>query len=249
MPVSRSVASWCLVCVLAAAAGLTAHAQPTSRTAVATGEGRTWSSLSSTQQKALAPLKADWSTIDPNRRIKWIELADRMPSMSDAERERVRDRMADWAALSPTQRGQARMNYKEAQRLPAEDRRARWEAYKSLPADQQQALAARAAPASSPAARRPRRDEPQPKTTLVPRSAYDARPAVVAPSLAQAQPGATTNLVTKRPAPPAHQQPGLPKIQTGSSFVDSRTLLPKRGAQAAATRTAAAASAPVLDRP
>ncbi|MNY76034.1 hypothetical protein D3C86_2154890 [compost metagenome] len=56
--------------------------------------------------------------------------------------------------------------------------------------------------------------------------------------------------MTKRPAPPAHQQPGLPKIPAGSAFVDSKTLLPKRGAQAAATRTAASASAPlVLDRP
>jgi hypothetical protein len=63
----------------------------------------------------------------------------------------------------------------------------------------------------------------------------------------QAQPGATTTLISKRPTPPAHQQAGIPKIAATPEFVDKRTLLPQRGPQAAATRSAAA-SAPSAPR-
>ena len=250
MPVSRSVLSWCLACALAGAAGFAAHAQTGSSRASATaGEARAWNSLTPAQQNALRPLQKEWSTIDPNRKTKWIEVADRLPSMHPDERQRIQARMTDWANMTPAQRGQARLNYKEAQRLPPEARKARWEAYQSLSSDQQRDLAARAAPPSAPP-RRARRDEPAAKSNVVPNTAYAQRPAAIAPSIAQAQPGATTNLVTRRPAPPVHQQPGLPKIPAGSTFVDRRTLLPKRGAQAAATRSAPAASAPiVLDRP
>jgi len=49
--------------------------------------------------------------------------------------------------------------------------------------------------------------------------------------------------MSKRPTPPSHQQTGLPKIAATPEFVDKSTLLPRRGPQAAATRSAAAASA------
>ena len=246
MPLSRSVASWCVVCALSGLTGLVVHAQPASPgSSTAVGEGRTWGSLSPAQQNALRPLQGEWNTIEGNRKVKWIEIADRLPSMHPEERERVQTRMAEWAKLSPRERGQARLNYKEAQRVPAEDRKARWEAYKSLPPEQQRQLAERAAPASAPAARA-RRDEPGPKSSLVPNNTFRARPQAVAPSIAQAQPGATTNLVSKRPSPPAHQQPGLPKIATGATFVDSKTLLPKRGAQGAGSVPASAASSPLV---
>jgi len=51
--------------------------------------------------------------------------------------------------------------------------------------------------------------------------------------------------MSKRPAPPAHQQTGLPKIAATPEFVDRTTLLPQRGAQGAAAKHAAGASAPV----
>lgn len=247
---SRSVALWCLACALAGVAGFAAHAQPKAPGQSApAGEGRSWSSLSPAQQNALRPLQQEWNSIEGNRKTKWIEVADRLPSMSPDERTRVQARMSDWARMTPRERGQARLNYKEAQQLPATDRKARWEAYKALPPDQQRELAARAAPAGSPD-RRARRDGPPEKSSLVPNTAYAARPNAVAPSMAQARPGATTNLVTKRPTPPVHQQPGLPKITAGATFVDSRTLLPKRGAQGAATSAVPAASAPAaLPRP
>jgi hypothetical protein len=156
--------------------------------------------------------------------------------------------MADWAKMTPKERGQARMNYKEAQQVPAQERRDRWEAYKALPPDQQKQLAARAAPPTrkAPAANQ-FTESAETKSNVVPNSSYAPRPKAIAPSVAQAQPGVTTNLITKRPSPPAHQPAGLPKIAVTQGFVDQSTLLPKRGPQGAATRSTAA-SAPGAPR-
>lgn len=250
MPAFRSVVAWCLVCAFGgmSAAPALAQAAP-SRSAAVAADGTPWAALSPAQQQALRPLQREWSSIDAARKNKWIEVADRLPGLPPAERERIQARMTDWAQMSPRQRAQARLNYRELKQLPAEDRRARWEAYKSLPPDQQRELAERASPdKQAAAARRARRDASSEKSTLVPNTSYAARPTVVAPTVSQASPGATTNLLTKRPSPPPHQQTGLPKIATGSTFVDSKTLLPKRGAQGAGARSPNAASAP-LDVP
>ena len=63
-------------------------------------------------------------------------------------------------------------------------------------------------------------------------------PTAVAPTVVQAAPGATTTLVTRQASPPVHQQTGMPKIAATPGFVDRSTLLPKRGPQGAATRSA-----------
>lgn len=206
--------------------------------------GVTWSSLSPSQQHALRPLEAEWGRIDSPRRSKWLEIADRFPSMSPAERARVQTRMTEWAKLTPRERGQARMNFREAQQVPAQERKAKWDEYNALPPEKRQQLAAKAVPP----ARKPTSEvaaDSSRKSNVVPNPSYAPKPKPVAPTVAQARPGATTNLITKRPNPPAHQPAGLPKIAVTSGFVDQSTLLPKRGPQGAATRSAAApASAP-----
>lgn len=225
--------------LVASAALAQSPAQP-----VPTSDGVTWSSLSANQRKALKPLEAEWGRIDGPRRSKWIEIADKFHTLSPDEQGRVQNRMAEWAKLTPKERGQARLNYKEAQQVPAQERKARWEAYQALPPEERKQLAARAAPA----ARKPGNDVPAEtsanKSNVVPNSSYAPKPKPVAPTVAQAQPGATTNLITKRPNPPAHQQAGLPKIAVTPGFVDQSTLLPKRGPQGAATRSAAASTPP-----
>jgi hypothetical protein len=186
-------------------------------------------------------LEREWSSIDEQRKQKWLEIAARYPAMPPAEQQRVSDRMAEWVKLSPAQRGQARMNYQEARQLTKEERQARWKAYQALSPEQRNRLAARAAPAtgarngeaSRKAAPVPR-DAVQAKSNLVPNTSYAAPPRAVGPTVVQAQPGATTSLISKRPTPPAHQQPGLPKIAASPGFVDKSTLLPQRGAQGAA---------------
>jgi hypothetical protein len=213
--------------------------------------GPRWQALTPTQRNSLKPLERDWSSIDEQRKQKWLEIAARYPTMPLAEQQRVSARMAEWVKLSPAERGQARMNFQEARQLTKEERQSRWEAYQALPPEQRSRLAARAAPATASGAARngdanrkaaaTPRDAVQAKTNLVPNTSYAAPPRPVGPTVVQAQPGATTSLISKRPAPPSHQQPGLPKIAASPGFVDKSTLLPQRGAQGAA---AAATLAP-----
>src|SRR5207237_9969278 len=72
-----------------------------------------WAELTAEQQQILAPLKADWDLLDPERRLKWIAIAKRYPRMKAMEQERVQRRMQAWARLTPEQRRQARENYKQ----------------------------------------------------------------------------------------------------------------------------------------
>ena len=247
--------SWASLVVLAAVLSLPfiGHAQPnssagTKKAAVPASEGAPWASLTSSQKSALKPLEREWGSIDAPRKVKWLEIANKFSSMPPAEQARVQNRMEDWAKMSPKERGQVRLNYKEAQQVPAQERKARWEAYQALPPDQQKQLAARAVPPARKAGTDASPESTGAKSNVVPNSSYAPRPKAVAPTVAQAQPGATTNLITKRPSPPAHQQAGLPKIASTSGFVDQSTLLPKRGPQGAATRSAAASS-PAVRRP
>ena len=60
-----------------------------------------WAELTAEQQKTLAPLKADWESLETERRRKWVGIAKRYPTMKAEEQERVQRRMQRWAALSP----------------------------------------------------------------------------------------------------------------------------------------------------
>jgi hypothetical protein len=220
--------------------------------APARDEGVRWASLTPAQREALAPLEHDWPGIAAARKQKWIALAARFKTLAPEERARITARMAEWAKLTPAERGQARMNFEEARQLPAPDRSARWEAYQALPPEQRQQFAARAASAAASGARdsagaktpAKTRDAKEAKFNLVPNPALTQPPKQVAPTLVQAAPGATTTLITRRPAPPAHQQTGMPKIAATPEFVNRSTLLPKRGPQAAAVAPASAAALP-----
>jgi hypothetical protein len=200
-------------------------------------DGVRWRDLTPAQRDALAPLEREWPTIDGPRKQKWLEIASRFPSMPAAERTRLQARMAEWVRMTPTQRGQARLNFQQSREVPSDDRRARWEAYQSLPSEERKQLAARAAvpPAAAPARRgTPVPDAAQGKSNIVPNPALSAPPRAVAPTVVQAKPGATTSLMSDRRVPPSHQQTGLPKIAATPGFVDKQTLLPQRGPQGAA---------------
>jgi hypothetical protein len=201
-------------------------------------QGVRWRDLKPGQQAVLKPLEREWPTIDSRRKEKWIELSVGFAKRPPDEQARIQARMSEWARLTPQERGQARLNFQEAKELPAIDRKARWDAYQALSPEQKQQLAERATP-PKPAA--PHGDA-QAKSNIVPNPAFAAPPKVVAPTVVQARPGATTTLITKRPTPPSHQQTGLPKIAATPEFVDKATLLPQRGPQGAAARSAAASA-------
>lgn len=239
--------AWALCGLLAAAV---VHAQPAVGKARAE-VGPTWSSLTAIQRRQLEPLYAEWAGIDASRKQKWLDVAARMPNMSQDEQARVRIRMAEWARMSPAERGRARLQFQEARQLAPGDRQERWESYQSLPADQRQAFARKAQPATTKTAGASTAAAP-PATSAAPNakrnvvtfapSSAPARP--VAPTVVQSRTGATTSLVTQKAAPPVHHQAGLPKIAATKNFVDQSTLLPKRGPQGAAAAPAAPASRP-----
>jgi len=250
-----------LACTLGAPLGLIAagasHAQPGGPPPAKPGieEGVRWQDLKPAQRAALKPLERDWSGIDAVRKRKWIDISSRYQQMSPDEQTRLQARMSEWTKLSPQERGAARLHFQEAKQVPPQDRKARWDAYQALPPEKRRELSERAAPPPE-AARKPpvpanrsgepksaARDLPSPKSNIVPNPAFAEPPKPVAPTVLRAGPGATTTLMSKRPAPPSHQQTGLPKIAATPEFVDKTTLLPRRGPQAAATRSAAAASA------
>jgi len=194
-----------------------------------------WASLSANQRGVLAPLERDWTGISPGQQQKWIELANRFGAMPPDEKARVQQRMTDWSRLTPQERARARLNFQEARPLGREERQQQWEAYRALPAEQRRELAERARPANGNGGRggEPRSDSKSSVVRLpAPAPAQPVRPTVV-----QRGSGATTNLVSKPPAPPLHQQAGMPKVAATPGFVDATTLLPQRGAQAAAVRT------------
>jgi uncharacterized protein DUF3106 len=115
-----------------------------------------WAELTADQQMILAPLKADWDSLAPERRRKWIGIAKRYPTMKVEEQERVQRRMQAWAKLSPEQRRQARENYRRIVKAPPEKReklRQAWAEYQALPADERQSLV----PPAQPPAEKKRR--------------------------------------------------------------------------------------------
>lgn len=205
--------------------------------------GPAWSNLTAQQRGVLAPLERDWASIEAPRKAKWLEVASRFPSMPEGERQRVQERMAEWARMTPAERGRARLTFQEAKQLSPAERQQRWEAYQALPDERRRELAERAKPGAEPrrtAATVAPLDGAVPKKTAEPgRTAASAPPVKpVAPTIVQAKPGATTTLMTRPVEPPAHQKPGQPKIAAKPDQVNRNTLLPQRGPQATAAASA-----------
>ena len=213
--------------------------------AVASVSTTSWAELNPDQKAALTPLQREWDSIDGVRQKKWLEVAGRFKSMPDTERQRIQQRMAHWASLTPAKRNQVRMQFLEAKQLPAEQHQARWQEYQALSPDEKLALARQgrqpAASASVAAPVADRNSASRPPEAVAGKANQVQSPQnsrqTTGTSL-QAKPGATTRPLTTPASPPAHHLPGLPKIVATEGFVDPATLLPKRGPQGAAVRSA-----------
>jgi hypothetical protein len=230
-------------------------------------QGLRWRDLRRTQQSSLQPLEGVWSSIDAEQKLKWLEIAQRMPAMPSDEQARIQLRMAEWVMLGPIERGRARFNFQEAkQQLTPEQRRAQWKAYQALSEDEKRQLVD--ARATAPGKGRGNGPDNKPfrkptpgsgannladagskKSNITPNPTFAQPPTPVTPTLLRPSYGATTTLVSKPATPPAHQQVGMPKIVASSRFIDPKTLLPRRGPQAAAAFTTAASSDTPLERP
>jgi hypothetical protein len=124
-------------------AGLSLLTCMTLSAAAVAGDLPDWQQLSPVQRDVLAPLGGDWNHLDDERRRKWLELAERFPSMTPAEQARMRARMSYWSSLTPEERVEARERYKRLQSMPPEKREAlarQWEAYEGLSREERKSL-------------------------------------------------------------------------------------------------------------
>ena len=208
----------------------TAQVKPAASQAPSPGPAATsgpgWTSLTPGQRLALAPLERDWPAIEEPRKTKWLELAQHFHKLPPEEQQRVQQRMTEWARLSPAQRGRARLNFQESKQFTAQEKQEHWQSYQALSSEQRKALAnvprADGSPAKVPALPASAAGNPAPRLV---------KP--VSPTVVQAKPGATTSLMTKTPQHRPEQRPGQPVISAQPGQVDSSTLLPRSGPQAA----------------
>ncbi len=95
------------------------------------------------ESPALAGIRRHCAGREHRRRagaVGWLQLADRAPQMSDDQRERVDERIREWAKLTPDQRRLARQNYRLAKRLDPDERQAQWERYSEMTPEQRAVL-------------------------------------------------------------------------------------------------------------
>jgi hypothetical protein len=158
-----------------------------------------WSELTPPQQQALAPLAATWPTISEAQKRKWVVISQSYPRLPAPEQAKLHSRMTDWVALSPQQRIQARLNFAESKQLSPDDKKAKWEEYQALPAEEKRKLAAGAASAAKPPATAAAvKPVPSQKLATVPRPG-DAKP----PRIAAAPNQVDHNTLLPQAVPPA----------------------------------------------
>ena len=132
-----------LLLVLSMLALLPAHAQGVAGPGAAAAVVRRieWHNLNGAQRTALAPLERDWSSLGPDQQRKWVALTQNFNRMTPQERATLQGRMTEWANLTPAQRTQARLNFGEVRKVPADEKRAKWEEYQALPEEERARLA------------------------------------------------------------------------------------------------------------
>jgi hypothetical protein len=111
-----------------------------------------WSALNEDQRLVLAPLEEDWSSLSAARQKKWVDVANRYPSMSDSEKSTLQSRMSEWANLSSNERQRARDNYLRILNISPEKKAAAWESYQQLSDEDKKLLAQKRAQTSKPSA-------------------------------------------------------------------------------------------------
>lgn len=136
-----------LACVFSAGAQIPATETTTAlktpeRRAAPSQLSQAWRQLTPMQKQALAPLGAQWGALNAQQQSKWLAISKNFTKLPVADQITMHARMADWVALSPQQRHLARLNYNQLQKLPTVDKKAKWEAYQALPAEEKRLFTA-----------------------------------------------------------------------------------------------------------
>lgn len=170
----------------------------------------TWTELTPMQQQALKPLASSWNAINEGQKRKWLEISKNYPSLPPEGQATMHSRMNDWVMLSPQQRAQARLNFGKTKELSGqltpEEKKAKWETYQALSAEEKQKLAAKASPKPTGAATAVKPVAPQ-KLAAVPPHTNKPAPKP-APKIMPSQPAEAGNPSAPRPGEAANSRPG-----------------------------------------
>ncbi len=83
--------------------------------------------------------------MEPERRERWVAIAQKYPSLNAEQQARIQKRMRFWVGLTPKQRTEARELFKQLHQLPPEKRREilqKWVEYEQFPPELKDALRA-----------------------------------------------------------------------------------------------------------
>jgi hypothetical protein len=103
-----------------------------------------WRELTTEQQQALYPLASVWDELSEQHKRKWLVLSRSHAKLSPAEQAVQHSRMTEWATISQRERARARFNFAAVKQVPADERKAKWEAYQALSPEEKRQLAERA---------------------------------------------------------------------------------------------------------
>jgi len=207
-----------------------------------------WSELTAEQQQALKPLGTHWNTLNIGQKRKWLALSRNFGSMSADDQSTLHSRMIEWAALSNQQRAQARLNFAEVKRIPADERKVKWEQYQALSDEEKRKLAERAPPKPRGAAIPVRPVSSQklvPVPAITPGGQHTPR-ILLAPPPAPAAAPATTVLVSSPPerAPAASAATPAVSVVPAASAPASSSATPPVPAEAQVPAPSSAAEQP-----
>jgi hypothetical protein len=105
-----------------------------------------WKDLTPAQRVALAPLEATWPKLVAGQKRKWIAVVQNFSQLAEPDRSKLHSRMAEWAALNPSERQTARLNFAATKKLTPSEKSATWEAYQALSPEDKKGLAKKGVP-------------------------------------------------------------------------------------------------------
>ena len=109
-----------------------------------------WAELNPMQQQSLKPLAATWSGVSEAQKRKWLEISRNYPNLPAADQVVMHSRMNEWVGMTPQQRTAARLNFAKAKELSTEltpdEKKAKWQTYQALSAEEKAKLAAKGTP-------------------------------------------------------------------------------------------------------
>ncbi|MES2978691.1 MAG: DUF3106 domain-containing protein [Pseudomonadota bacterium] len=175
-----------------------------------------WAKLTSKQQEALQPLAPIWHTMSEAQQRKWLEVSKNYPNLPGEDQARMHSRAGEWAALSSRQRTEARLNFgittELSKELTPEEKRAKWQAYQALTAEEKKKLASEASRKPTGAAPAARPVAAQKLATLPGPAGTSSQPARVA----------TESPARGVPAQPAVPPGPAPGAESGATLLPAK---------------------------